>query len=435
MNQKVSHRQKFFQRMALTPQMRHSIQLLGMSTKDLNEYIDSVVEANPFLKKSFDEKRAEKYKTSSSTAAPYERNDNMNAQDEDARLSLLSQLRMLNMKDKALEIAEHLIYEMDDNGYITVMVEEVAKDIFASIEEVENCLSVIQSLDPPGIGARDIRECLQLQLKRMHKEDSLEHIIVSEFIGELAKEDIARISKVLDVDKEKIRAAVTNIKKLNPRPASTMLSKSAKRIVPDLVATVKDEKVRLELNRDWLPHLKIYNPYEDKLDIIKDPEAKKFMKENMDAARGLVDGLKRREETMCKVADYILNFHREEIVRDIDGIKSLTTKEVSLALNLHLTTINRTVLNKYIEINDKVMPLRGFLCQGLKKENGEVISKIAVKKKIEALVRAEDKTRPLSDKAIQEKLRLEGITIERRTIAKYRNALRILPTYLRKKAA
>ena len=435
---KFSHQQKLSQKMALTPQMRHSIQLLGMSTKDLNEYINSAVEVNPFLKKALDGNR-DRYKSSLSQANNsnnyYEHNGDTNQQDEDARLSLLSQLRILDLSSKELEIAESLIYEMDDNGYVAVALEEVAQDLSVSIDEAENVLEIIQGLEPPGIGARDVRECLQLQLERANKKDSLEYTIVSEFINELAKEDIAKLSKALKVDKEKIKTAINNIKKLNPRPASTMFSKKPEHVIPDLVAIVKDNKMRLEINREWLPNLRLYNPYENKLDIIKDAEARKFMKENMDSARHLIDGLKRREETMCKVADFILNFHGNESINGKSEMKSLTIKEISASLNLHPSTINRTVANKYIQIDSNVVPLKSLLSHGIKKENGEVMSKTSVKKRIEELIRNEDKSRPLTDKVIHEKLAQDGIVIKRRTIAKYRNSLRILPSYLRKKIA
>jgi len=153
----------------------------------------------------------------------------------------------------------------------------------------------------------------------------------------------------------------------------------------------------------------------------------------MDSAKNLIDGLRRREEKKSKVAFYIVNFHENELINGVDEIKSLTIKDISLALNLHPSTITRTVANKYIQIENKVMPLKNLLSHGIKKENGETISKIAVKKRIEELVKNEDKSRPLSDKAIQEKLAKEGIVLQRRTIAKYRAQLRILPTYLRKK--
>jgi RNA polymerase sigma-54 factor len=396
--------------MVLTPQMRHSIQLLGMSTKDLNEYVESAIETNPFLKKAFEQKRVDKHRSTISSVdnvgTSYEQ-DRGRKQDEDPRASLLSQLRMLDLDGKSIEIAEHLIYEIDHNGYIPVAIEEVAHDLLVSIEEVEGSLKAIQSLDPPGIGARDVCECLQLQLKRINKEGSLEYAIVSEFINELARADITKIAKKLNVDKEKVQVAINAIKKLNPRPASTMLSKGSEKVIPDLVATAKNEKIRLEINREWLPHLRLYNPYEEKLDIIKDPEARKFMKENMNSARHLIDGLKRREETMCKVADYILNFHGDETIKEKAEMKSLTVKDISSALELHPSTITRTVSNKYIQIEDKVVPLKSFLSHGIKKENG--------------------------DQAIQKLLGKEGILIKRRTIAKYRTALRILPTHLRKK--
>ena len=413
--------------------MRLSIRLLGMSMKDLNEYIESAVEANPFLRKEFDKKRSEIYKSNFSTARDYSTGMDSNEKSEDPRLSLLSQLRMLGLNDKSLQIAEYLIYEMDDNGYITVALEDVANELSLPIEEVWECLTVIQSLDPPGIGARDIRECLQLQLKRIHKEDSVEYIIVSDFINEIARNDVTMISKALELEKRDVQAAISNIKRLNPRPASTMLSKGSETVIPDLIATIKNKKIRLDLNRDWLPRLKLFNPYENESDVMQDLETRKFVKENMDSAKQLIDNIKRREETMCKVADYILNFHKGKLIDDIDEIETLTIKDISGALNLHPSTINRTVASKYVQIDNKVMLLKSLLSHGIKKENGEITSKINVKKKIEALIKGEDKKQPLSDKAIEEKLVAEGIIIKRRTIAKYRKTLRILPTYLRKK--
>jgi len=409
--------------------MRHSIQILSMSTKDLNEFINSAVESNPFLRKIINKKSSQ----SAAGSMAFEYVDTMHSEKIDPRASLLSQLNMSGMDKKYVTIAEQLISEVDDNGYIPIDVDEYAKDAFSSVEDVEGCLRAIQSLEPPGIGARDVRECLQIQLRRLGKGDSLEYGIVSGFLSEVAVNDMSKISKALDADKESVQEAINNIKKLNPRPASTMLSKKPLPVVPDMVAKVRDRKVRLEINREWLPHLRLYNPYEDKLDIVKDPETRKFMKDNMDSARHLIDNLKRREETMCKVTDYILNYHKEEVAKAIDEIKSLTIKDLSEALNLHPSTINRAVSNKYIEVNDKVVPLKSLLSHGLKKQNGEIESKVSVKKKIRTLVGGEEKARPLSDKAIQERLAGEGIIIQRRTVAKYRDTLRILPTYLRKK--
>ncbi|MDD5681546.1 MAG: RNA polymerase factor sigma-54 [Candidatus Omnitrophica bacterium] len=433
MKHRFGHHQKFFQKMVLTPQMRQSLKLLGMSAKDISELINSAVEANPFLQKILDGKKSNSSRsTVARTNIAEEYGEDIIKERRDPRASLLSQLRLLDLTDKELEIAEYLIYEMDDNGYITADTDEVAGDLSADAEEVENCIIAIQSMDPPGIGARDIRECLQLQLKRMNKEGSLEYRIVSEFIDEVAKSDKEKIARALKIDKEAVRVAVNNIKKLNPRPASNLLTEQAQWIAPDLTVIFKNKKIRLELNREWLPRLRLYNPYENKLGTIKDSDTREFIKENMESAKHLIDGIKRREETMCKVAEHILSFHKDSLKNGGHDLKSLMINDIAKTLRLHPSTVNRAISNKYVQIDDKVITLKSLLSSKIKKTNGESVSKISVKKRIEALVKNEDKSRPLSDNTIQEMLIKEGIMIHRRTIAKYRNLLNILPTYLRK---
>lgn len=423
MRNKLIHNQKILLKLALSPQMRQSIKLLGMATKDLVEFVEAAVESNPFLKKEYAGKAAD----------GYDRTANIR-QEDNPRLSLISQVRMLGLKGRMSEIAEYLIYEMDDNGYITDDPEELAEALSANVEEIEETLEIIKGMDPPGIGARDIQECLQLQLERSGRKKSLEYTIVSEFINELAKNDVDRVSKGLNADKEKVRNAISNIKKLNPRPASTILSKEAQTVIPDLIAEVKDKNINLMLNRDWLPQLGFYNPYEDETEIAKDGEAKKFIKENMGAAKVLIDNLKRREETIYKVTDYVLSFQISGLKEGKHEVKSLTIKDVASALNLHASTISRAISNKYVQIDNEVMPLTAFLSKGVHKKNGEVISKTNIKKKIETIINNEDKIHPLSDEKIRKRLEIEGIKMERRTIAKYRESIRILPAYLRRKA-
>ena len=267
----------------------------------------------------------------------------------------------------------------------------------------------------------------------MGKADSLEYIIVTDFISDLAINDIVKISRSLGIDREKVRSAIEEIKRLNPRPGSTLLSKNTESVIPDLVATVRRNKVRLELNRESIPQLRLYNPYSDKTDVIKDPEARAFLKENMEVAKNLLDNIKRREETMCRVADYILKAQKDSITDDVHKLKTLTISDVAEVLKLHPSTISRTVSNKYIEVNGQVVSLKSFLSHGLKKENGEVTSKASVKNRIMELIKNEDKSNPLSDETIMDKLVQEGITIKRRTVAKYRESLRILPSHLRRK--
>lgn len=429
MKNRLSQTQRFLQKMTLTPQMRQSINLLGMSVNDLAEYIEFAVTQNPFLKKFIEKRSFDKY---SGNVSQYP--DTPVKQDDDPRSALLSQIKMAGIEDDALETAEYLIYEMDDNGYITVDPEEAAADLGVDEEEVEKCLSIIQSMEPAGIGARDIKECLQIQLERKDKRHSLEWRIVGSFLSEVAQENIEKIAKDLKIDKAKVRDAVAAIKKLNPRPASTMLSKESKKVIPELIAHVDTKKVRLELNRGNVPDLKLYNPYENDFNIVKDPEARKFMRENINAAKTLIDNLKRREDTVCKVANYILTYQRDALTDKNIHIKSLTIAEVAKATNFHPSTISRAVSHKYVQINDKVIPLKSLLSHGIKHRDGGLHSKVSVKKSIEALVKAENTSRPASDAEICNILKeVAGIHISRRTVAKYRASMRILPTHLRKR--
>lgn len=433
-----SQQQKFLNKMALTPQMRQSINILGMPIKDLNEHINSLLANNPCLKKLADDhKNRDRYQasgeiTKSDTPEDY---DIRSAQETKPHQALLSQLRMHGLTGDEMKIAEYLIYEMDGNGYIIIDSEEAGADLGVSAEDIEAIVEVIQKMEPAGIGARDLAECLQLQLKRMGKEASIEYEIASSYLTELAKNDVAAIAKSLKIDEKMAIDAMAHVKNLNPRPGSTMLSSESAKIIPDLVATVNRKKVRLEVNRTYMPRLEVYNPYLNNLDIIADPEARQFLAENTNLAKGLISNLKRREETLCRVAQYIMEHQREAILTDNSNLRTLTIDSVAKALDFHQSTISRSVSNKYVQINDKVIPLKNLLTHGVENKNGDIVSKASVKKRIETLVNAEDRKAPLTDMSIQEALEREGFVIKRRTVAKYREELKILPVHLRKKAS
>lgn len=415
--------------------MRHSIQLLGMSVKDLSEYIESILASNPCLKK-LSEVRASRTKSSSFDAHDPDAPDegvNLIEQSVDPYQGLVSQARMMDLDDKEMKIVEYLIYELDENGYMTSSLEDAAHNLSTSLEDVDHCLDILQSMDPPGIGAQDVRECLLIQLKRAGKEGSVEYRIVEDVLGEVAQNDTASIALKLGVAESAASKAVAAIKKLNPRPASTLLSVKSIEVTPELKATVDKQKVRIEINRGTLPQLKIYNPYENNLDIIKDPEAREFLKTNMDLARTLVDNLKRREDTVCKVADYILSFQKEYLLNRTDSLRCLTISDVAKEVGFHPSTISRAVSNKYVLVNGKTMALSSLLSHAVKKSDGAMASKSSIKTRIIQLVSAEDRSSPLSDDTIQKRLADEGIVLTRRTITKYRTALKILPTHLRKK--
>lgn len=431
-----NQQQRFSQKMALTPQMRQSIQLLGMSVTDLAEYVDYAVSQNPCLKKIIEDSIKRSYQNRSPIAVSPETfidYADMAKDKVDPRLALTSHVRMLGLDDKELEIAEYLIYSMDENGYIGEGAEEAADNLGVSADDVEKVVQVIQTMEPAGIGARDIRECLQIQLRRAGKEGSLEYRIVDSHLSEVAQNNIDAIAKALKSDKEKVSKALDSIKRLNPRPASTLLGKETDAVIPELIANLSDKKVLIQFNSNSLPRLKVYNPYDNNLDIIKDPDARRFLKENMDAAKALIDNLKRREDTLCRVAHYILNYQYDALKNDSHDIRCLTIRDVAQALDFNPSTVSRAVSNKYVQVGDKVIPLKGMLSHGIRKENGEIASKAAVKNRIAAILKNEEPSSPLSDSDIEDMLKLEGILVKRRTIAKYRECLRILPSHLRRK--
>lgn len=420
--------------MALTPQMRQSLQLLAMPAQELNEYIEAILEKNPFLKKEFERLHTSDYTGSPLRSSLEEHITNSITGDEDPRPLLLSQLRMRDLRGKDIEVAEYLVYEIDENGYLrSDIVAETARDLGVDDEAVEDVLEILQKLDPPGVGARDVRECLQLQLERAGKKASLEYRIITDCMDELAVIDTAKMAHALKAEEKDVSEAVKNIKKLNPRPASTLLGKKEAAVIPDLIAYIKSGKIRLELNRECVPLLKLYNPYKKNADFVKDPEVKEFLKTNLKAAKQLIDNLSRREETVCRVTDFILTYQKEAVTSNSPRLKILTVNDVAKATGFHPSTISRTVARKYVQVNGRAVALKSFLSHGIKSPGGGLHSKAHIKHVIRELVEREDRTRPLSDGQITAALAKEGIAIKRRTTAKYRENLRISPSYLRRK--
>jgi len=434
MRNKLSQNQKFLQKFSLTPQMRQSIALLAMSTSDIHDFVDEAIEANPFLKKEAMPDMPDRYRKpggAESLALDFDPMAGIK-HEENPRTGLLSQLKMLALEDDEGRIAEYLIYEMDDNGYINVDIDDAAEELSVPSDEVEAVLKKIQGLEPIGIGARDVGECLQIQLERSGKKDSTEYAVVTRCMQELATNDIDAICARLKIDAAAAKSAIAAIKRLNPRPASTLLSRHAKPIVPDVITHVSKHGVRLELNKGWLPHLELYNPYSKEKEIVTDGEAGKFIKKQQDAAIGLIEDLRRREETIYRVAEYVVKAQRQHIIAGKESVKPLSIKEVAQALEMHPSTISRSISNKFIALPDKVVPLSTLLSRRAASENGSVVSVAAIKDKIRRLTAFEDRKSPLRDDAIQRTLAAEGIKIERRTVAKYREALKILPSHLRR---
>jgi RNA polymerase sigma-54 factor len=429
MSAKLSQQHRFLQKLALTPQMKQAIRILNLSTQDLHKFVDEIIQENPFVEKNKIKAKKSDYKAG---VAPDDISFDRKAE-ENIRDRILSAVRSGDLNQEQIKIAEYMIYEIDDNGYISYDENEICEKFDCEKETIEKVIEAIQAQDPPGIGARDIRECLLIQLRRKSMEQSTEYSIVDGYLDLVAKNDVTTLAKQIDKDEDAITKALKTIKKLNPRPCADIFAKQTEYVVPDLISTVNQSKISLKLNRDWLPHLSLYNPYENNNEISDDPESQKFIKESFNDAKTLLYDLERRENTIYSIGKYIVGRQKKYLCGKIKDIEILTIKEISEKLKLHPSTVSRALNNKYIEINGKTISLSSLLSQPITKTNGETTSKLSVKRKISEIIKSEKPESPYTDEKIKDMLLKEGLSINRRTVAKYRTAMRILPTHLRRK--
>ena len=345
---------------------------------------------------------------------------------------LMRQYRLVNINLKNIEVAEQIIGNIAENGYLAASIEEIAKSSGFSQELVQSVLEKVQSLEPAGVAARDLRECLLLQLKRRSKENSAEAIIIKEFLNELAAKKYNLISKALKVSLSQVKKYVLNISKLDPKPCRNYAA-SALRIVPDVILEKTPTGYEIIINAKNLPQLSISQVYKK---ILKDKncpeEAMKFIKEKLKNAQNLISGLSQRNQTLERVTKCIISYQGEFIEKGIFNLKPLTLKEVAKKLEVHPSTISRTVANKYIQTPYGTFALKNFFSQAII-SGGYTLSNQKIKATLEELIKTEPGDNPYSDQKIEKILKSKGMNISRRTVTKYRNALKIPPTHLRRK--
>jgi RNA polymerase sigma-54 factor len=345
---------------------------------------------------------------------------------------LMQQFRLTSDNEKEHIIAEHIIGNIDENGYLACSCEEIAAANSFNIEQVNTVLNIIQGFDPPGIAARDLPECLFLQLKRLGKESSNEAKIVLNYLKELAAKKYAVISKALNIPLSQIKKYAQNIGGLEPKPCRNY-SDEALKIVPDVILEKNSDKYEIIINSKNLPRLSISQMYKKMLKEKKcEKEALEYIKEKLQNAQNLISGLSQRQQTLEKVTKCIIDYQKEFIEKGVLNLKPLTLKEVAEKLQVHPSTISRTVANKYIQTPYGTFPLKNFFSQAVSQEQGD-LSNQKIKATIDELVKTEPPQKPLSDQAIVKALKGKGITISRRTVTKYRNALKIPPAHLRRK--
>ncbi len=347
--------------------------------------------------------------------------------------NLLEQVRLSELRDGQIPIAELLIGNIDDYGYLKATLDELSLSTSVPMPAIEEVLKVIQTFHPPGVGCRNLRECLILQLQRKKLTYTLEYKIIDQCFDALSKRRIPEIARVLDRDLDDIQDALQVIARLDPRPGREFLPDNDNYVMPEVFVTKVGDDFAVTTNNDHIPHLRISNHYKDLMSKAESSkEVREYIREKIRAGKFLIKSLHQRQSTILNIGKEIVHRQREFMEKGIAHLKPLTMVQVAEVVGVHETTVSRGVSGKYMQTPQGLYEMKFFFTSGLQTDDGSSMSNTSVKDMIEAIFKAEDGTKPLSDDQVVKMLKVKGIVIARRTVAKYRSELNILPSNLRK---
>src|SRR5687768_16151898 len=358
---------------------------------------------------------------------------------------LRDQITLLDLSPRQVVLAEEFIGNIDEAGYLKASIEQIANGVndmvklaaeeqedldeedlpLYTMDEAAEMLAIIQALDPAGVGARDLRECLMLQLKEAGLEHSVPFRLVRDCFDELINHRWSEISKRFGISPVDVQKAADEIAKLDPKPGLVYSDASDNYIIPDLIVDKIDGKYHVFLNDANLPRLKLSKAYQEIARDKKkfDGENKEFISNKLNSANWMIQAIEQRRQTMLKVKHYIVERQRDFFEKGVQYLKPLTLREVAEVISMHESTVSRVTNEKFVQTPRGVLPLKFFFSSGLSTTGGEDVSARGIKDQIQKLVAGEDSKNPLTDQAIVEILQQTGVQIARRTVAKYRDQL------------
>jgi RNA polymerase sigma-54 factor len=448
----------------LSPQMQQSLHVLQAPVLELRTIVEQELQANPVLEEEIPE-REESEETDdewdneleevsrlddewrdymSQTTGAYdgrsteaqERREylfNSLRSPKSLQQHLLDQLALSNLDQDEHEVANAIVGNLNEAGLLEVTVAELGNLTNVRAEVVERVLKEVQALDPVGVAARDIRECLLIQLERMGKKESLETRIISSYIDDLLKRRFPEIARRLGVNVHDIQEAADFIATLEPRPARQFSNSVDQIIQADVVVEDDGEGFVVSLNNEHIPMLRISNYYKD---LLSEPgnrgQVRDYIREKIKGGRFFIKCIQQRQQTILNIAREIVRRQEDFLREGSRALRPMTMNQVAQAVGVHETTVSRATNGKYILTPQGIFEMKYFFTPGYQTEGGSDISNESVRMAIAEVVEKEDKRHPLSDQAILEILKDRGIPIARRTVAKYREQLGILPSHLRK---
>jgi RNA polymerase sigma-54 factor len=346
---------------------------------------------------------------------------------------LLEQVRESALPAEKWPVAEFIIGNIDENGRLAASEEELAQATGLPPEQVLEVLKVIQGFDPPGVGARNLRECLLLQLERIGQQHTLDYRIVNEFMEALGKRRIPEIARGTGASVEEVQEALKRIGRLEPHPGRAFLPDNDQYVLPEVFVQRNGLEFVVTTNNEHIPHLRISNTYKDLMaQGDNSPEVRNYIRDKIRAGKFLIKSLHQRQQTILNIAKEIVRRQREFMEKGVPGLKPLTMVQVAQVVGVHETTVSRAVSGKYMQTPQGIFEMKYFFTAGIQTAAGDGLSNTSVKDMIADIFKQEDPTKPLSDQEVVHMLQAKGIAIARRTVAKYRTELNILPSNLRK---
>ena len=458
----------------LSPQQIQLMKLIQLTTAEFEQKITNEIEENPALEKGSesldndnneyegerDEGDVNVDEYLSDEPDNYNQNyssnqeENTNFQTKESisfHQFLDNQSKNLILTDSEKPICEFLIGSIDESGYLRREIEDIIDDlaftqnIVANKNEVLSVLEKIHDLDPPGVGARSLQECLLIQLKKKNnsKQSIINSINLIENEFELfSKKKFSRISEKLNLSQEDLRLVIEEISRLNPKPGGSITSEfSNNTIVPDFILSIEDGNFIVELNKRNSPELRLSNSYKNILEGYKnDPKKTKsqnqaiqFLKQKLDSAKWFIEAIEQRHQTLFQTVNAIVNFQKEYFLTGEEkNLKPMILKDIAEIINMDISTVSRVANSKYIDTPYGIKLLKSYFSEGMKNMEGDEISTIEIKKILQEIVNDENKNKPLSDIELSEKLSEKGYKVARRTVSKYRENLDISVARLRK---
>jgi RNA polymerase sigma-54 factor len=480
MEARLSLRQS--QRVVMTPLLQQAIQLLQLSTLELQEVVQKELLENPML----EEVNQDTPETTDAAAAatetptptvepitpetpptterqtdelPFDFTAIMSAADDDhEERSLVSQedredLPFDNVIRTQISLADHLdeqlrfatedaaarrigaeiIGNLDEDGYLRAELEEIAQRCGVTADEVAKVVELVQGFDPPGVAARNIQECLLLQLRRDPLPDPVSVEIIEAHFDDLSRRRYQDIARAMKLSLDRIMESVEEIMGLEPKPGRRFGGNDSRYIVPDVYVYKLGNEYTVVLNEDGIPRLRVNGLYRSLLRTAgSGDEAKQYVEQKLRSALWLIKSVDQRQRTLRKVTQSIVKFQRDFLDRGLSHLRPLSLRDVGEDIGMHESTISRVTTNKYVETPQGLFELKYFFHSGIASGDGEMVSSVSVKKMIQDILAAEDAAKPQSDQEVAQALQKRGLTIARRTVAKYREELGILPSHQRR---